>query len=144
MNIRIRTAMYLLAGSLGLCVALPLVAQTTIERKPAKPILSIEGKDSYVAYCAACHGRDGRGDGPAAPAMKGPIPDLTMIASRNHGKFDKLVVTRQITGVDKRVSAHGSETMPIWGPIFSTIQGGEAATLRVRNLAEFLETMQQK
>jgi mono/diheme cytochrome c family protein len=136
--------MYLLAGSLGLCVALPLVAQTTVERKPAKPILSIEGQDSYAAYCAACHGKDGKGDGPAAPAMKGPIPDLTTIARRNDGKFDKLAITRQITGVDKRVHAHGSEDMPLWGPIFSSIQGGETATLRVRNLAEFLQTMQQK
>lgn len=144
MNISIRTATSLLAGALGLFVALSLGAQTTkIERTPAKAILSLEGKDSYAAYCAACHGRDGKGDGPAAPALRSPVPDLTMIAKRNNGSFDTAVVTRAITGVDK-ITAHGSEGMPMWGPIFSHIQNDEHAFLRVKNLAEYLGTMQQK
>ena len=56
------------------------------------PITSVEGRDNYVAYCAACHGVDGTGNGPAAPAMKVPVPDLTMIAKRSGGKFDATAV----------------------------------------------------
>ncbi|MBV8062909.1 MAG: c-type cytochrome, partial [Nevskia sp.] len=30
---------------------------------------SAQGKKIFVAYCATCHGLDGRGNGPAAAAM---------------------------------------------------------------------------
>lgn len=145
MTITARTAKSLLAGALGLVLcAHPVAAQTTIERKPARPISSVEGKDSYTAYCAVCHGKDGKGDGPAAPALKGPIPDLTTIARRNNGKFDVLAIQRVISGVDKPIAAHGSADMPIWGPVFSNIQSSQVGVLRVDNLAEYLESMQEK
>ena len=41
----------------------------------AVPIASVEGKDNFTAYCAVCHGQDGKGNGPAAPAMKKPVPE---------------------------------------------------------------------
>jgi mono/diheme cytochrome c family protein len=77
----VRTA---IAASLGVaCVfAAALKAQTPAAQKEvpkvkavyAAPIASIEGKDNFEAYCAVCHGRDGKGGGPAAPAMKVPPP----------------------------------------------------------------------
>ena len=48
-----------------------------IKTAQAKAFVGIEGKDSFMAYCAVCHGADGRGNGPAAPALKTPVPDLT-------------------------------------------------------------------
>jgi len=33
-------------------------------------IRSVEGVDLYRAYCASCHGKDGKGHGPVAPALK--------------------------------------------------------------------------
>lgn len=34
------------------------------------------GKETFGKKCAICHGRTGAGDGPAAKAFKGAIPDL--------------------------------------------------------------------
>src|SRR5512134_779244 len=79
-----------------------------VKQAPAIPIASVEGRDSFIAYCAACHGRDAKGNGPAAPALKGPIPDLTIIARRNGGRFDSLAIERAISGSDKPMPAHGS------------------------------------
>ena len=145
MTITTRTAKSLLVGVLGVVLwAHPGAAQTTIERKPAKPISSIEGKDSYTAYCAVCHGKDGKGNGPAAPALKGPIPDLTTIATRNSGTFDVVAIQRVISGIDRSIAAHGSADMPIWGPVFGKIQSPETGLLRVDNLARYLESIQEK
>lgn len=132
-----------------LCAALmvprPSEAQVPqVKQAPALPIRSVEGGDSFTAYCAACHGRDAKGNGPAAPALKGPIPDLTTIARRNGGRFDSLAIERVINGSDKTPPAHGSLEMPIWGPVFRTAQGGAAATVRVANLVKYLESIQQK
>jgi mono/diheme cytochrome c family protein len=38
------------------------------------------GRMLYQFRCAACHGADGRGDGPAAAALKPPPKDLTTSA----------------------------------------------------------------
>jgi mono/diheme cytochrome c family protein len=34
------------------------------------------GKETYGKRCTICHGKTGAGDGPAAKAFKGAIPDL--------------------------------------------------------------------
>lgn len=114
-----------------------------IKTAPASEFVGIEGKDSFTAYCAVCHGADGRGNGPAAPALKLPVPDLTTIAKR-HGKFDRVTVERTITGVDKRPVAHGSMTMPIWGPVFASTGDKHTTVLRLNNLTKYLEDMQVK
>jgi mono/diheme cytochrome c family protein len=114
-----------------------------IKTAPATAFVGIEGKDSFMAYCAVCHGADGRGNGPAAPALKMPVPDLTTIAKR-HGKFDPVAVQRTISGVDKMPVAHGTTTMPIWGPVFASTGDKMTTTLRVTNLTAYLESMQAK
>ena len=45
------------------------------------------GKKTYMEYCTACHGDDGKGMGPAASALKTPPSDLTTLAKRHAGKF---------------------------------------------------------
>jgi mono/diheme cytochrome c family protein len=47
----------------------------------------IEGARVFRYHYAACHGADGRGDGPASAALKHAVPDLTLISQRNGGKF---------------------------------------------------------
>ena len=107
------------------------------------PITSVEGRDNYVAYCAVCHGVEGRGNGPAASAMKAPVPDLTTIAKRSGGKFNRTDVEYIIRGTGKTATpAHGVEDMPIWGDVFRYEDRG-INVLRIRNLAQYLQSIQR-
>jgi mono/diheme cytochrome c family protein len=138
---------WLVATTLMLAVALvaPQVAAQQIRRETAHAIPSVEGVDLYNAYCAVCHGKDGKGNGPAAVALKTPMPDLTTMAKRNAGKYSAADVEAAILGKGKMTPAHGSPDMPIWGPVFRSLTPDEAArTLRVTNLVKYIETMQAK
>src|ERR1039457_514126 len=55
-----------------------------IKPVPIQPTSPASGEQMYATYCAVCHGTKGTGNGPAAPAIKFPPPDLTML-SQNHG-----------------------------------------------------------
>lgn len=117
----------------------------TIKEEPAVRIASIEGKDTFATYCAVCHGQDGKGHGPAAPALAKPVPDLTQLAARDGGKFNVLSAEATITGRDRRPAAHGTVDMPMWGPIFQKTDADvHRASLRLSNLMKYLESMQQK
>ncbi len=118
--------------------------QTQIKKVPAPATSPASGEKMYVAYCAACHGRDGKGDGPAAPALKGPIPDLTTLAQANGGKFPTAHVAAVLRFGTGGLIAHGSKDMPIWGPLFSTMGNPDTETLRISNLTHYLETLQAK
>jgi len=143
-----------LAGALSLSVAVQTAPQApaaeqkpapTVKRVTAQPISSVQGKDSFESYCAVCHGKTGKGDGPAAPAMKTPVADLTMIAKKTGGKFNAVAVKEMIKGADREMAAHGSKDMPIWGPVFRSFQGDpNIAELRVNNLASYIESIQAK
>ena len=112
---------------------------------PTQLIESLEGRDLFRAYCAACHGTDARGGGPVASSLKGTVPDLTRIAERRGGAFPLLQVERIITGEETVPTAHGSREMPVWGPIFGQIQRDQnLGKVRVRNLARYLESLQAK
>ena len=50
-------------------------------------IYSVRGPDLYHAHCAACHGPEGKGNGPAAAALKTKPADLTILTKNNGGKF---------------------------------------------------------
>lgn len=82
--------------------------------KASSPASSSE---MYTSYCAVCHGVDGKGDGPAADALKVAPPDLTTLAKKNGGKYPTDHVTSAIRG-DRRLAAHGSKEMPLWGDLF--------------------------
>jgi mono/diheme cytochrome c family protein len=43
------------------------------------------GKIDYESSCAACHGRNGKGDGPVSPELRTKPSDLTLIAKKNGG-----------------------------------------------------------
>ena len=43
---------------------------TEVKKVPAPHIRADSGARMFKGYCAACHGLDGKGDGPAAPALK--------------------------------------------------------------------------
>jgi len=118
--------------------------QKKLEVAPAHEKGVIQGADLYRAHCAVCHGKDATGGGPAAAALKSMPPDLTQLAKKNGGKFPVGNV-RQLLGGGSSTPAHGSEEMPIWGPVFRAMNPNESiAKLRVDNLMRYLESIQQK
>src|SRR6187401_2423532 len=62
-------------------------AQTQVKKEPIKPVAASDAAAMFQSYCAPCHGKSGRGDGPAAAALKKAPADLTKISARNGGKF---------------------------------------------------------
>ena len=103
---------------------------------------SLVGKDSFEAYCASCHGTDGRGNGPVARALKATPADLTMLASRNHDAFPRDRVIATLSGAGRTVAAHGTTEMPIWGALFRAFEPDARVRVRIENLVNYLETLQ--
>ena len=99
--------------------------------------------EMFKQYCAACHGNDARGNGPAAAALKKPPADLTQLTRKNGGKFPEMKVANVIRG-DDVVAAHGSRDMPIWGSVFRSMGDNLDVQMRVRNLVVYVESIQQK
>ena len=103
------------------------------------------GRQMFTSYCAPCHGMDGRGHGPVAPALKVAPSDLSILARENHGKFpDSHIVTVLQNGAE--LPAHGTAEMPVWGPIFGkmNLTNPQDKMLRMSNLSRYLETLQVK
>jgi mono/diheme cytochrome c family protein len=124
----------------------------TTQGKQAKKIKTVDiayteptsGATMYRNYCAACHGSEGKGDGPAAEFLKMPPPDLRMLAQRNHGEYpaDHVTATLRL-GLPSH--AHGTSDMPIWGELFRTVDTNQTlGELRVKNLTTFLGSLQLK
>ena len=103
------------------------------------------GKEMFNSYCAVCHGKDAKGGGPAASAMKTPPTDLTALAKNNRGKYPAPHVATVIRG-QAITASHGSQDMPVWGPLFSSISQGHEAQVqqRITNLVGYIETLQAK
>jgi mono/diheme cytochrome c family protein len=130
-------------GLVGLLAA-AAAAQTKINNVVPKDVSPTNGKAMFMEYCAACHGQDGKGGGPAAAALKKAPADLTQLSAHNGGKFPDVRVSRYIEGIDT-VQAHGNRDMPIWGDVFKSINASSAApTMRVANLTDFVKSIQAK
>jgi mono/diheme cytochrome c family protein len=118
-------------------------AQATDQQLPSRPV---DGASIFRNYCAACHGLDGRGNGPVSKVLKREVPDLTRLSQRNRGAFPDLHVRNTIMlGGDDLVTAHGSKEMPIWGPIFHKIElDQDLGYVRLENVTKYLESLQRK
>ena len=135
-----------IAGAAALlAVSLSFADQSQKIIIPVDKTSASDGKQMYVNYCAPCHGTDGKGRGPAAPALKTGPTDLTVLMKKNHGKYpDTHVVAILQFGAEVR--AHGSATMPVWGPILGNMNRTnlQDKQLRISNLARYLETIQER
>ena len=117
-------------------------AAQPVQVKPAPTPMS--GEQLYTAYCASCHGVDGKGNGPAAPALRTKLPDLTLMARKKNGKFPEGDVF-QVIKWGGGIVGHGSKEMPVWGTAFRTLDHEEAeVNLRINSLIQYLESIQQK
>jgi mono/diheme cytochrome c family protein len=106
-----------------------------------------DGAEFYRDACASCHGIGGRGDGPAASALKIPPPDLTRLRQQYGGTFPRNMLIEVIAG-ERQFAAHGSREMPVWTRRFGRPNGATAvaaiyAHQRLEALASYIETMQR-
>ena len=121
-----------------------LHGQPHIKKTPIEATRANDGAEMYRAYCASCHGMDGKGSGPATAALNGPLPDLTKLAQANEGAFPSASVLMTLGRV-RGYGAHGSEEMPIWGDVFRSSSGGTdemGVQMRLYNLTRFLDSIQ--
>ena len=108
------------------------------------PVGSVEGPAIFRGYCAPCHGLDGKGHGPAAPALKSKVADLTLLSKRAKGEFPRDRVRNILEGT-QTPAGHGSREMPIWGPVFHQIEADQdLGSVRVQNITAYIESLQRK
>jgi mono/diheme cytochrome c family protein len=111
------------------------------------------GKMEFQKNCAACHGKGGKGDGPLVEFLKQTPPDLTMLSKKNGGVYPQAKVYDWIRDA-KKVRAHGTEEMPIWGDRYSKeiieyygpdyTGPGSSVQQRILELVFYIGTIQQK
>jgi len=113
----------------------------------AQVIDEYSGQETYMRYCAACHGETGQGDGPVASGLPITVPDLTRLQERKGDEFPEDVLRKIIDGREV-VIVHGTRFMPVWGYEFWVEEGADDAAQErvatiVENLIEYLRSIQQ-
>lgn len=133
---------------LAFAVSMPQETQTQNKKQSVSAMSPASGQQMYMTYCAVCHGIDGKGGGPATPALKDQVPDLTTLARHHNGKYPARYVASVLRFGVQGNPAHGSPDMPIWGAILrdtgTTRRDKSNATTRIANLNHYLETLQLK
>ena len=126
-----------------LAVALCLAPAWSAAQTADAPAIE-RGRTLFEQHCASCHGKTGRGDGPAAATLAIKPPDLTLMRHRN-GAFLAAAVESAITGSNSAV-VHRAPGMITWSAIFRAgARGNQAAgEARTRDLVAFIESIQEK
>jgi mono/diheme cytochrome c family protein len=103
------------------------------------------GKAMFKEYCAACHGLDAKGHGPASVSLKVTPANLTTLTKRHGGEFPYDLVTN-VLRFGPGIAAHGSSDMPTWGPIFQYIDNYNQTVVqkRIKNLCDYIVSLQEK
>ena len=129
------------ATVLSSCCAQGKSEQKHAARQPNKVL----GKETFLKYCASCHGADAKGNGPAAVALKPAPSDLTTLTKRYDGKFPTGYVGALVK-FGRSLAAHGSEDMPVWGSRFKTLDPVHDPTGQhhVDGLIAYIESLQVK
>lgn len=116
---------------------------------PALAQDAVAGKETYLRYCATCHGTDGQGHGPTAAILTLQPTDLTGLRAAAGGDLPVARIVARIDGRDPMV-AHGSP-MPVWGEFFDgayaaiKTPGGQPilTSQPIVDLVAYLETLQR-
>lgn len=126
-------------------ISLAQEAKPAVKHDTAAITSPASGKEMFLSYCASCHGKDAKGDGPAASALKQLPADLTTLTKRNGGKYPTDKVTSVLRG-QANLIAHGDQEMPVWGRVFWQMSQGheEQVQMRIANLNKYLESLQEK
>jgi mono/diheme cytochrome c family protein len=105
--------------------------------------LIANGKASYMANCASCHGESGAGDGPVAEYLTVKPSDLTQIGTDESGEFPFDSIYEVVDGGE--VAGHGSREMPVWGPAFKGMDeeaGNKVIQEKITELIYYLKSIQ--
>jgi hypothetical protein len=126
----------------------PVDTEVVIKRVPLtyKDIALKDGHEMYDHLCAVCHGVTGKGDGPAAPALSNPVPDLTQFGADFGGQYHAQL-KRVISGTDRTV--HKDVVgMPLWFMEFQYVRRNKFghprttyANLKINSLVEYVEEL---
>lgn len=106
------------------------------------------GRQSYIHYCAGCHGKTGAGDGRLAARLPVSPADLTVLSAGNGGVFPAEHVLATIYGYPGK---HEGSLMPEFGPLLDgptrawvSPEGDEIPTpVALLELAGFVESLQR-
>ena len=146
---REKGAKYSLAVLLGTAFVLVLgivhVDGKSEQKRAARQPNKVSGKETFLKYCASCHGTGGKGDGPAAFALKPPPSDLTALSKRHEGKYPSGFVSAVLV-FGRNLLAHGSDDMPVWGSRFKMIDPDHDPTGQehVDDVVAYIESLQAK
>lgn len=129
------SALFLAAFGLSACVDQPDPVPT--------------GAEDFTAFCAACHGATGRGDGEVAASLGAKPADLTGLTQRNGGTFPSTAVMAQIWGYTG--GKDGERVMPEFASLLDgqlvPYDGGDGimtpTPIRLVQLSEYLKTLQK-
>ncbi|MGA7921566.1 MAG: c-type cytochrome, partial [Candidatus Acidiferrales bacterium] len=115
-----------------------------VKKEPIKQTAPLSGAGMFKDYCAVCHGKDAKGNGPAASALKRAPANLTTLAKRHEGEFPDLYVEEVLrNGVTE--PAHGDAEMPVWGPLFRSMDSDPAIMdVRIMSLVSYIKSLQVK
>jgi mono/diheme cytochrome c family protein len=130
-----------LVSVLGMVRAQGKREQKTAARQPS----TVSGKETFLKYCASCHGEGGKGNGPAAFALKPPASDLTTLSRRHEDKYPSGYVSALLK-FGRNIAAHGSEDMPVWGSRLKTLDPVRDPTgqQHIDDLVAFIGSLQAK
>ena len=143
-----------LVFALALLAGLPgNLANSTTKAAITQPAgLGLElGRADFVAYCAACHGVSGKGDGTVAEFLTITAVDLTQLRKMNAGSFPRERIHNVIDG-RAEVKIHGARDMPVWGDWFkfeadASVAGKgakeEVVLERINGLVAYIESIQE-
>jgi mono/diheme cytochrome c family protein len=134
------------AGALALLFAGFLAALTPVAAF-SQAIDEYSGQETFMRYCAACHGESGTGNGPVAPGLPIVVPDLTTLKARKGSKFPDELLRKIIDGREI-VVVHGTRYMPVWGYEFWVEEGADDAAqervnIIVENLVDYIRSIQR-
>jgi mono/diheme cytochrome c family protein len=147
----VTTSRKFIGGALALVwiafAAMGIEARASAQRpvRDDRPLIirSTFGADLFHFYCSNCHGSDAKGR--TWRSDRQPPPDLTTLAHRNKGIFPRDAVFDRIKYGDLTPSAHGTTDMPVWGPIFRSLEPSEGMLdVRLENLVQYLESIQEQ
>lgn len=111
------------------------------------------GKLEFGDNCAACHGMDGKGNGPLGGLLQKSPPDLSQLAKKNGGVLPVNRMYAVIEGT-AAVPSHGTRDMPVWGREYRIeeaqrlrearghYESAEVVRARILTLIEYISRLQ--